>query len=293
MVEPSVLLSWSHAPSGFQLSLFSIRLHPMTNNSALPTIMPGGESFYFKGGAVGVLCLHGFTASPAEVRWLGEHLAGQGFTVYGPRLPGHATHPHDLGRCRWQDWYTVALDGCHLLHSHCQQVFVVGHSMGGDLALLLAANGAVDGVVALAAPVIFHSRQMAIAPWLKWIMPYTDQSDRSSLPERIRALQAQRSEAVVGRVRYDLWSTAAVGELYALSGVVRDNLPLVQKPLLLLYSESDQTVPLENRDFILSQVTSRLVEQHTLQHSDHILPQDSERETVFGLVTDFVRRQSG
>ena len=114
---------------------------PNPQHSALPSIMSGGESFFFKGGQVGVLCLHGFTASPAEVRWLGEHLAGHDYTVYGPRLPGHAPHPHDLARYRWQDWYLTALDGCHLLHSHCQQVFVVGHSMGGCLALLLAAFG--------------------------------------------------------------------------------------------------------------------------------------------------------
>lgn len=255
--------------------------------------MPGGESFYFKGGMVGVLCLHGFTASPAEVRWLGEHLAAQGFTVYGPRLPGHATDPHDLAHYRWQDWYSAALDGVHLLRSQCEQVVVVGHSMGGCLTLLLAAEGVVDGAVVMAAPVIFHNRQMAIAHWLKWVMPYTDQSDKTYLPELVRRLQAERGEAVVGRVRYNLWSTAAVGELYTLTGIVREHIARIQKPLLLLYSEGDKTVTLENRDLILAQIRSELIKQHTLRHSDHILPQDSERETVFALVTEFVKRHSG
>jgi esterase/lipase len=77
-----------------------------------------------------------------------------------------------------------------------------------------------------------------------------------------------------------------------LGDVVREHLPRVHRPLLLLYSEGDQTVMLENRDLILGRVNSGLVEQHTLQHSDHILPQDSERETVFTLVTDFVKRRT-
>ena len=97
---------------------------------------------------------------------------------------------------------------------------------------------------------------------------------------------------MVGRVRHDLWSTAAVGELYALSIVVQGCLPDVQSPLLLIYSEGDKTVGLNNRDMILANVKSATVEQHTLKQSDHILPQDSERETVFERVAAFIRRYS-
>ena len=40
---------------------------------ALPhPILPGAESFFLPGGPTGVLLLHGFTSSPAEVRPLGE-----------------------------------------------------------------------------------------------------------------------------------------------------------------------------------------------------------------------------
>ena len=40
--------------------------------------MPGAEPFYFKGTAAGCLLLHGFTATPQELRGLGEHLAARG-----------------------------------------------------------------------------------------------------------------------------------------------------------------------------------------------------------------------
>ena len=42
-------------------------------------------------GAVGVLLVHGFTGSPASMRPWGEYLAGQGYAVAVPRLPGHGT----------------------------------------------------------------------------------------------------------------------------------------------------------------------------------------------------------
>src|SRR5690349_5903584 len=38
--------------------------------------------------ALGVVCLHGFTGTPYEVRFLGEQLARAGMTVRGVQLPG-------------------------------------------------------------------------------------------------------------------------------------------------------------------------------------------------------------
>ncbi|MEP6988189.1 MAG: hypothetical protein ABI970_21475, partial [Chloroflexota bacterium] len=125
-----------------------------------------------------------------------------------------------------------------------------------------------------------------------WLRPYTDQSDSGPLVQLIRDEQTRRGETVVGRVRHGLWSTAAVGELFALSLAVQACLPDVKVPLTLIFSEADKTVGLNNRDMILARVKSAAVEQHTLKNSDHILPQDSERETVFGLVADFIKRSS-
>lgn len=258
----------------------------------LPKVQAGAEPFFFRGGEVGCLCLHGFTASPAELRWMGEYLAGRGYTVYGPRLPGHATNPRDLLRLRWQDWYAAALDGWAVLRAQCQQVFVVGHSMGGLLALMLAADQPVQGAVIQAAPILFRSRMIRAASWLKYGLRFTDQTDTSPVTEVIRAEQERRGEAVVGRVRYNRWASAGVEQLYALSCETRRHLPEIQSPLLLIYSMVDRTVPPENVDLIRREVGSTAVEQRILQQSDHILPQDVERETVFALTADFIVRHS-
>jgi carboxylesterase len=255
-------------------------------------MMQGAEPFLFPGNSIGCLVLHGFTASPAEVRWLGAHLAGRGWTVHGPRLAGHGTDYRHLARMRWEDWYASALDGYHLLKGMCGRVFVMGHSMGGLLALLLAANLPVDGVVALAAPVQFNSRAVAYASRAKYLRPFTDQTDRSPLLAVVRAEQARRGEPVLGRVRYNIWSTGAVGELYRLAQQTDACLPGIRAPLCLIYSKGDRTVPLANQAYIAGRVGSAQVEQHTLSNSDHILVQDNERETVFRLAADFVSRHA-
>ncbi|HWN69404.1 MAG TPA: hypothetical protein VNM90_17305, partial [Haliangium sp.] len=62
--------------------------------------------FWFSGNNdVGVLCVHGFTGTPFEVRHLGRRLNEGGFTVSGPALPGHTTSIDELDQTTWRDWY--------------------------------------------------------------------------------------------------------------------------------------------------------------------------------------------
>ncbi|MDX2137831.1 MAG: alpha/beta fold hydrolase [Chloroflexota bacterium] len=254
------------------------------------TLMPGAEPFYFRGGAIGILCIHGFTANPSEMRWLGEYLATQGHTVCGVRLAGHGTHPYDLARTQWQDWYASALDGYHMLRD-CERICVVGHSMGGLLGILLTAMMPVAALALLATPVHFPTR-LGLARWLRYLRPFTDQSDTSTLQDMLRLEQVRRGESPTGRVRYDLWSTAAVHQLYTLSEVAHSYLPFVRAPLLAIYSRADKVVPFAQLDQIAERAGSRIIETCLLEHSGHILPQDSERETVFARVNAFFDHQT-
>jgi carboxylesterase len=261
-------------------------------DTLLPTLLPHAEPYFQRGGEVGVLCLHGFSASPAELRWLGQHLAAQGLTVYIPRMTGHGADYLDMARMRWRDWYLHALDGYHILAQQCKQVFVIGHSMGSLLALLLSTQVEVGGIVVIAAGLKINAPLFPYARWLKYALRYSDQSDKSTLPERLRAEQARLGETVTGRVRYDRWSTSAIAELHALTTLTHAHLADVTAPLLLIYSAADETVPLENQDLVAQGVRSKTIERCTLQKSGHIIPQDVEREDAFRVMSDFIQRQS-
>ncbi len=75
-----------------------------------------------------------YSRSARPRRALGEHLATQGYTVFGPRLTHHGTAPAELNRSRWWDWYFSALDGWHILNALCKKIAAVGLSMGGAMA---------------------------------------------------------------------------------------------------------------------------------------------------------------
>jgi carboxylesterase len=103
-------------------------------------VLAGAEAASFPGGPHGVLVIHGFTGSPQSMRPLAVAIAGAGFAVELPRLPGHGTAMEDLLPVGWADW-SAAVEGVYRgLAARCDRVGVVGLSMGGALAVWLAAT---------------------------------------------------------------------------------------------------------------------------------------------------------
>ncbi|GAB4514535.1 MAG: carboxylesterase [Anaerolineae bacterium] len=254
-----------------------------------PHLMTGAEPFFYPGNEVGCLVLHGLCASPAEVRWLGEDLAAQGYTVYGPRLAGHGTDYREMAHIHWHDWYLSVLDGYALLRSQCQQVFVLGLSMGGLLGLMLAAAEPIDGLVVMGSPLkLPNERLLALTGLIRYVRPFVDAPDRSDFPLRLMDEQKRRGEPALGRVRYDRWASRGVEMFYALMRAVDTHLPGVTEPTLLIYSQADETVPFENMDYLRKRIGSTLIETCVLEKSGHILTQDREHAEVFRRAAAFI-----
>ena len=88
----------------------------------------------------GVYIIHGFTNSTFETRALAEYLGDQGFYTNAINLPGHGTTPQDCNRFRYTDWIQYTEQGIAEMSSKCDNTYVVGVSMGSDLALHLSAT---------------------------------------------------------------------------------------------------------------------------------------------------------
>jgi len=243
----------------------------------MPTLdlISGAEPFYIRGGATGCLLLHGFTATPNEVRDLGHYLNRQGYTVLGPRLAHHASKPDDMRRSRYHDWYLSALDGWHLLDGHCQQIIVAGMSMGGSTALLLAARQPVAGVVAMSAPV-----HMPPDPRLRIVRYYG--RVRPFLPKPWWDESQQAS-------RYPVTPTVALHELQEYLQAVDAALPEVQVPALLMHSRTDLTVTPDNMEHIYAALGSEQKEMVWWDDAEHVMTEDPlHQQAVFERVAEFV-----
>ncbi|MES1206311.1 MAG: hypothetical protein ABUS79_10280, partial [Pseudomonadota bacterium] len=70
---------------------------------------PGDKSpVAFAGDRRAVLCLHGITGTPWEVRPLAEGFMRLGCSVEAPMLAGHGGTLADLARTTWRDWLASA-----------------------------------------------------------------------------------------------------------------------------------------------------------------------------------------
>ena len=224
-------------------------------------------------GKRGVLLIHGFAGSPPELRRLGEHLAASGWRCAGPVLPGHGTQPEQLARTGWRDWAAAVQREFDSLCERCETVVVAGQSMGGLLALDLAANDLrVAAVASLAAPLWFNGVLPRTLPVLqhlvRWHVPGTD-------------VDLWNPTAVDELWSYGRRSVRAINQLQQLCSRVRGELAQVRAPVLVMHGLRDRTAdPRCAQEVARRLVCSDEVELQYLPRSGHALSIDVDREVV-------------
>ena len=121
--------------------LFPLNLNSNSRNEN-PLINPEleGQSFFWEGGEIGILLIHGLTTTTAEVRPLAKCLNNQGFSVSGILLPGHGTKPEDLNKTHRNSWIQECEKAYLKLRSKCSFVFIAASSAGCLIALKLASK---------------------------------------------------------------------------------------------------------------------------------------------------------
>jgi carboxylesterase len=245
--------------------------------------MKGGQPFYFAGGRTGCLVVHGFTASPQEVHALGQHLAAKGHTVLGPRLFGHATDVRDLRRARWPDWLHSVQDGYHMLRPQVDQLIVVGLSLGGALALILASQQRVDGVVAMSTPF-----ELPKSGLLRWIRPILRPLS-FVLPQIAKGpLAFQLESANRERVDYRARPLRAVIEVESCLLYMQQCLPAVTAPTLLMHSRTDDFVTPDSMPKIYEALGSNPKQMLWIEESDHVMTVDAAAQEVFQAASAFI-----
>jgi carboxylesterase len=244
-------------------------------------LIPSAEPFYFPGGPIGCLLVHGFTGSPKEMRWMGEYLNQQGYSVLGIRLAAHATRQEDMLRARWQDWFASVEDGWHMLSNTCQQTFLAGLSMGGALCLLAATQLPAAGVVAMSTPFdLPKDPRRRYIKFLHRIQP----SVAKGLPDW------HNPQAALDHVDYPSYPTRSILELDALLAEMRLNLHKVKIPVLLVHSRQDNSVSPENMPAIYNALGTGQKSMLWIEDSNHVITREPERLQIFQAADQFFQQ---
>ncbi|OFX30301.1 MAG: hypothetical protein A2Z07_01550 [Armatimonadetes bacterium RBG_16_67_12] len=237
------------------------------------------DEIHIAGGDQGCLLLHGFTGTPLEMVPMAEALAGDGYTVHVARLAGHGTSPEDLAHTSWQDWLTSAREALRALRARCRDVAIAGLSMGGALALHLAATERPSAVVAMATPVRLRPLIRGLMRAARPVIPY--------VPVVVR-LGPRSSDVLRYRVSYARIPLRAAQDLSRLLDDVRDRLPDVRAPVLIAQGRRDFAIPRDSAEEIYRGVGSAVRRLVWLPHSRHVVTLDRDRRYLFAEVRRFL-----
>jgi len=245
-------------------------------------VLPGAESFTHAGGATGVLLCHGFTGSPHSLRPWADYLADAGLSVSLPRLPGHGTTWQEMAHTRWQDWYAEVDRSFDELRARTDEIFVMGLSMGGCLALRLAElrGPAISGLVLVNPSVTADTRLFMLAPVLKFVVP------------SLKGITSDIKKDEVSEVGYQRIPVKAAATLPGLWRATQAQLGDVNQPVLVYHSTVDHVVGPASLRVLRAALPEERLEVRECPDSFHVATLDNDAQAIFAGSLEFVRSRS-
>lgn len=245
--------------------------------SIVPDHSPFSSPFSGEGPRVGVALSHGFTGSPHGVRAWAAALAAAGFAVRMPLLPGHGTTWQELSRSRWTEWHD-AMDAAYLeLESECDHVFSAGLSMGGALALRIAATRPVAGAILVNPGLVIDDPRAPMAGILKLVLKSTP---------------AIANDILKPGMDEGAYARTPVAAAHQLNKMFKDTLrllPRVTAPVRVFRSTVDHVVSDSSIVALRRGLTHAPLQVSRLENSYHVATLDNDAEKIFSGSVDFIR----
>ena len=210
-------------------------------------------------GKTGILLLHGFTATPFEVRHLAEFFIDKGFSVATPILAGHGTKPEDMLNLHWRDWLKTGEDGYAQLVDHCDRIFVGGESTGAVVSLLLAAmHPEIAGVLAYS-PAMRLPLGLVNKFAIKYLSGLIKYSPKNDL-EGNTTWQGYRVNPLNG-----------VKQLIGLEEETISKLKNITQPVLVFIGGEDKTIDLISGDIVMESISSQYKKKIFYPNAEHCI----------------------
>jgi len=239
----------------------------------------------------GVLILHGLSASLDCVNGLEQPLRELGLPIRMPVLRGHgAASPEALNGVQWQDWVADGESALQDLLGEVDRAIIFGHSMGGLVALHLAASmdGQVDSLILAAPALVFDSPMAEGRPlsFLTRVLPFVVK--RFQMPPNYADPALTKNNT-----NYRWIPIESVMECIKMQKETRELLPKVSVPLFIQASRQDPTVDSHSIEIISKEVSSHPGQQKITwyEKTKHEMFLDCESDCIIQDVLDYVKER--
>jgi carboxylesterase len=234
----------------------------------------------------GLLFIHGFTASPAEMRQMAESLSSKtGWRCIGPLLPGHGTRVDDMEGTSAEDWVRSIDQAYAEIAGTCDHVFLVGLSLGALLAANVALRRSGDsklrGMILMAPAFGVRAWRAIGMHLLRPVRKLRDKGKRASdyfLDHRLYTYLHIPLNRAAEVLRLGRQTIERIGTLKNL-------------PTLMFIGERESTVSLDKMLSVAKQ--NPWIRLIRLPRSRHILPVEPDREMLFEATRRFVEECLG
>jgi esterase/lipase len=233
----------------------------------------------------GILLIHGFLSSPPELSELGIKLHKEGHAVLGMRVSGHGTSPWDLNSRTCENWIGSVRRNYTILSAFCDEIYIVGFSGGGALALQHASTNPekLAGVASVCTPLILKDKMMHLVPFL-----HTINKIFSFMPKVESLVPFKANKSSYPDTNYATMPVAALNELRYLVQQVKKTLKYVTCPVSILQGIDDPVVNPKAAHLIYKALSSHQKIVHMINTDRHGIIYDNVGET-HKLLIDFVK----
>lgn len=252
-------------------------------------VVGGGTIDLGRPGANGVLLLHGAGDTPQVLGGLAQYLGERGFSVRVPLLSGHGRALRDFAAVSAKAWHDDARREYDAMRESHERVAVVGLSMGGALAIRLAADRGSDvPALVLLAPYVampdYVRRAARSSIWWGPLWPYFSSRGGRSVHD---------PEAAARALGYGLFTPAALRSLHQVMLDADRALPAVTAPTLVVHSREDNRIPRDGATAAFDRLGAREKQLIWVEGAGHVITVDFGYERVFALTGEWLARHAG
>lgn len=255
--------------------------------AAADGIVPGAQAIVLDGGARAALLLHGFGDTPQTLLRQACALHESGWTVRVPLLPGHGRTLEAFRASDAAAWTEAARAEYLALARQYREVALVGLSMGGALAVRLAAEERPPSSLVLLAPFLEVSAtaRLMTTLWPLWSLwrAWVPGDPESSIRDPAARAQSLGYGCSSPRLLREL--RRVIDGASAVAGGVR-------APTLAVFSIADYRIPPEAARRTFTRLGALQKELRWVERSGHVITVDRDAEEVTHLLLEWVERKA-
>ncbi len=185
------------------------------------------------------MLIHGYQSVKSDMEHIEKALLESSFEVYNVSLAGHDNATEDeFAETSWNDWFNSLEEQYLNLKNQAYRVSLIGHSLGGTLALALNQkynDESISSLVVIASPIYLNKLSSfeilhPLLPLVSLIKPFT-----KKIPKKYFTLHHVENDT--------FYYPAQIASMTQKMHEIKNNLYSIKTPILILQAIGDKTVP--------------------------------------------------